>query len=97
MGFFNDKVVAALESGDYICSKCGSKMKFEDKWADVLICPKCGHSIDYERYGFENDEDYDALFPTKEEVLGIEADDEDDVDEEDTGESYEEIHGELGD
>lgn len=93
MSFFNDIVIKALQSGIHICSKCGAHMKFEDKTQDTLICPKCGHSIDYERYGFENDEDYDALYPTKEEVLG----NEDDEDEEDTGERYDEVCGELSD
>lgn len=71
MSFFNDAMVDALLSGEYICSECGAKMEFEDeKWRDILVCPKCGHSVDLDRYGFENDEDYDALFPTKEEVCG---------------------------
>lgn len=68
--FFTEKVIEALLSGKYICSECGAEMEFEDEWEDVLICPECGHSIDSERYGFENDEDYDELFPTKEEVCG---------------------------
>lgn len=93
MGFFNDTVVKALKSGEYICSRCGALMEFEDEeWKDTLICPKCGHEIDYDRYGFEDDDEYNALYPTKEEVLGYY--DEDD-DEEDTGETYDEVHGEL--
>ena len=103
MGFFNDKVVAALESGDYFCSQCGALMEFEDeKWQDTLICPKCGHAIDYERYGFEDDDEYDALFPTREEVVWYDEDDEEDEDDEDdddedTGERYREVGDELGD
>lgn len=92
MGFFNDKVIEALRSGRYICSKCGADMKFEDEWEDVLICPVCGHSIDYERYGFEDDEAYEALYPTYEEVMNCEAEDDE---EEDTGETYDEVCGEL--
>lgn len=42
-------------------------MEFEDEWEDTLICPECGHSVDLEHYGFENDEEYDALYPSKEE------------------------------
>lgn len=91
MGFFNNTVKEALLTGKYICSVCGSNMEPEDEWADVLVCQKCGHSIDYERYGFENDEDYDALYPTKEEVMGY------DEDEDDSGESYDEVCGELDD
>ena len=49
-------------------------MKFEDKWEDVLICPECGHSIDSDRYGCESDEEYEALYPTEEEVLGYNED-----------------------
>lgn len=70
MGFFNDKQVEAFETGRYICSECGAVMEFEDKWEDVLICPECGHSIDSDRYGCESDEEYEALYPTEEEVLG---------------------------
>jgi len=99
MGFFNDKVVAALESGDYFCSQCGALMEFEDEDEEVLICPKCGHSVDYERYGLEDDDEYDALFPTREELVGYDEEDEDDEDDddEDTGERYREVGDELGD
>lgn len=93
MGFFNDKQIEAMFGGGYFCSECGSKMEFEDEWEDILICPKCGHSIDSDHYGFENEEDYDALFPTKEEVLGIEEDPYD----EDANEPYDEVCGELDD
>lgn len=43
-------------------------MEFEDEYEEVLICPGCGHSVDLEHYGFENDEAYEALYPTREEV-----------------------------
>ena len=46
-------------------------------------------------YGFESEEEYDALFPTKEELLGIE--DESDEEEDDCGETYDEVCGELSD
>lgn len=72
MGFFNDKLAEALFSGNYVCSECGAKMEFEDEYEDILVCPTCGHSVELDRYGAENDEDYDALYPTKEEVLGTE-------------------------
>ena len=70
MGFFNDKLAEALFGGGYICSECGADMEFEDEYEDTLVCLKCGHSVDLEHYGFENDEDYDALHPTKEDVCG---------------------------
>lgn len=92
MGFLNDASMEALLSGRYICSECGAKMEFEDEWEDILVCPECGHSVDSEHYGFENDEDYDALYPTKEEVLGYDEEDEDY-----TGETYDEVCGELDD
>lgn len=40
-------------------------MEFEDEWEDTLVCPACGHSVDLEHYGMENDEEYDALYPTR--------------------------------
>ena len=51
--------------------------------------------IDKHRYGF-TDEEYQALYPTKEEVCGYE-DDEDDEDDEYNGETYDEVYGELSD
>lgn len=92
MGFVNDKLASALFSREYICSECESLMEFEDESEDGLVCPACGHSVDLEHYGFENDEDYNAQYPTKEEVVGYEDDDEDD-----TGETYDEVCGELDD
>lgn len=91
MSFFNDAQINALLTGRYICSQCGAKMKFEDKNEDILICPSCGHSVDLEHYGFENDEEYEALYPTKEEVLGYNADEYRDR------EIYDEVCGELSD
>lgn len=92
MGFFNEKLVEALFSGNYICSVCGAEMNFEDEWKDVLICPSCDHSVELERYGFENDEAYDALLPSMDEII-----DSEDEDEEYTGEIYDEVCGELSD
>lgn len=68
MSFFNDVQRDALLTGRYICSKCGALMEFEDEWEDTLVCPECGHSVDLEHYGFENDEAYEALYPSKEDV-----------------------------
>ena len=36
-----------------------------------LCVPHCGHSIDLDDYGREGNEEYENLYPTKEEVLGI--------------------------
>lgn len=71
MSFFNDKQIEAMLSGEYVCSECGKKMEFEDEWEDTLVCPHCGHNVDIDRYGFESDEEYESLYPTREEVLGI--------------------------
>lgn len=51
-----------------ICSECGGLMEFEDEWEDTLVCPACGHSVDLEHYGMENDEEYDALYPTRDQI-----------------------------
>ena len=79
MSIFNKNLIKAMMSGDYICSECGSEMEFEDEHEDILICAKCGHSVDLDDYGCEGDEEYENLYPTREEVLGIA--DEDDPDE----------------
>lgn len=39
-----------------------------DEWEDTLVCPACGHSVDLEHYGMENDEEYDALYPTRDQI-----------------------------
>lgn len=65
MSFFNDAQRDGLLTGRYICSECGGLMEFEDEWEDTLVCPACGHSVDLEHYGMENDEEYDALYPTR--------------------------------
>ena len=95
MSIFNEKQIEAMFSGEYICRECGAKMEFEDDWCAVLICPECGYEVDIDYYGFESEEEYDALFPTKEELLGIE--DESDDEEDDCGETYDEVCGELSD
>ena len=70
MSFFNDAQKDALLTGRYICSKCGARMQFEDEWEDILVCHECGHSVELEQYGMEDDEEYEALYPTREEVCG---------------------------
>ena len=70
MSFFNDAQKDALLTGRYICSKCGARMQFEDEWEDILVCLECGHSVGVEQYGMEDDEEYEALYPTREEVCG---------------------------
>lgn len=95
MSFLNKAQIEAMFSGRYYCSQCGAVMQFEDESEDTLVCLKCGHSVDSDRYGIESDEEYAALYPTQEEVLGISDDDEDDEDY--CGETYDEVCGELSD
>lgn len=87
MSFFNEKLIKVLFSRDYICDKCGAKMEFEDEWENTLVCTQCGYDIDIDRYGFESDEEYEALFPLQ--------DDEEETYED--GETYDEVCGELDD
>ncbi len=91
MDFMNDDLREAMLSGKYICSKCGELMEFEDEFEDILVCSNCGHSVDLDRYGFD-DEEYEQLYLTREEVLGY---DEEEL--EDDGETYDEVYGELSD
>jgi len=63
MGYFNDLLSNALKSGRYTCSQCGARMEFEDENEDILICPKCGHSVDLDDYGSEDD--FDDIIPDK--------------------------------
>ncbi|MCC8152101.1 MAG: DNA-directed RNA polymerase I [Lachnospiraceae bacterium] len=70
MGAFTKAWIDAQETGRYECSQCGAAMEFEDEWEETLICPECGHEVDIDRYGAEDDETYEALYPTKEEVCG---------------------------
>ena len=90
MSIFNEKQMKAMFSREYICRECGNLMEFEDEWEDTLICPHCGHSVELDRYGCEDDEEYENLYPTREEVLGI-------ADDNPEEETYDEICEELDD
>ena len=74
-GFFSDAYLKAMKTGKYICPECGHKMRWEDEWEDTLVCDKCGFSEEGDHYGY-TDEEYEALFPTKEQVCGYDDDDE---------------------
>ena len=63
MSIFNEKRWLAFETGKFSCAKCGAEMIFEDKWEEHLLCPKCGFRIDAERYGFDTEEEYEAVYP----------------------------------
>lgn len=91
---FSKKQAEAFRTGIYRCCVCGMPMMFEDeKERDVLICtnPECRYETDVDHYGL-TDEEYDALYPTKEEILGYGEDEGND-----SGETYDEVHGELDD
>lgn len=67
--FFNEKRLLAFETGKFICAECGAEMMFEDKWEEHLYCPKCGYKVTAERYGFDSEEEYEAQYPTLEELI----------------------------
>lgn len=88
MSLISEKFKEAMVTGEYICDECGGLMEFEDEWHDTLVCPKCGNSMDIDHYGW-TDEEYEDLYPTEEEVLGIAGED-DKIDEDNP-------YGELSD
>lgn len=94
MSFFNDAQIKGMFTNEYPCPQCKALMEFEDEWEETLICPSCGYEVSSDHYGFNSDEEYDALYPTKEEVCGYNEDDEED---EYHGETYDEECGELSD
>ena len=91
MSLLNDKLRHGLVTGEYLCEECGSLMIFEDEeLRDILICPKCGYSVDIDDYGFKDDpEAAERRYPTEEEVLGIYEE------ESDCEETYEDVYGET--
>lgn len=94
MSFFNDAQIKGMETGLYPCPECEAAMEWEDEYREVLICPNCGYEDTLDRYGF-TDEEYEALYPIKDEVCGY--DDIEDEEDEYNGESYDEVYGELSD
>ena len=73
MSFWNEEQRRALLTGNYYCPECGARMEWEDDWEETLICPECGLDIDSDHYGFDSEEEYEAMYPTLEEVLAREA------------------------
>lgn len=69
MGFFD-----SLFGGDTrTCPECGGNMRFVDD--EVMMCDKCKWSCEYE--DLDDNEKYEDLYPTREEVTGeYEEDDE---------------------
>lgn len=66
---------------EYTCYECGAVM---DIVGDVLVCPKCGHSIEVKDWSTEP-QDYEEYYPTREEIVGY---GDDDDDENSSGEYY---------
>lgn len=91
MGLLED-ILRRIVSRKYICSQCGAPMEFESENEDILVCTRCGHSIDSEFYGQE-EKTYEDLYP----LLDEDDDEDDDEDEDDecSGELYEEVYNEL--
>lgn len=73
MGFFNKKLIEGLTTGRYYCPECGELMEFEDENEDTLVCLHCGSSTELDEYGYDGEEN---LYPTREEVLGIDGEEE---------------------
>lgn len=71
---------------DYYCGECGAEMEL---FGDVLVCPKCGHSVDVEDYVTEYEE-VEGWFPTLEELEELENGPKEDI-----GETYDEVYNEL--
>lgn len=91
MSTFNEAQIDAMFDQKWICPQCGSDMEFEDENEDILVCPNCSYDVCVEKYGL-SEEEYDKLYPSKEDV-----DWEPDDDADDDGESYDEVYDELSD
>jgi transcription initiation factor IIE alpha subunit len=89
--YFNQEKIEALCSGNYICNECGGKMEFEDEFEDTLICSQCGHSVCLDEYGYEYEGGYDDLYPTADEFIT----DDEENDNGDCLEPYEEVYEEC--
>lgn len=90
------KIEDALFERRYFCPECGNLMQWESEWEDSLVCPVCGASADPEFYGMTEDE-IDAMYPTREQVLGIAGEDDEEDEDNEFGETYDEVCGELSD
>ena len=75
MSIFNEEQIKAMFGREFICHECGHFMGFGGEWADTLVCPQWGPSVGLDDYGREGNEEYENLYPTREEVLGIANDD----------------------
>ena len=63
----NDIFDDDLWKDEYSCYECGAVMDIVE---DVLVCPKCGHSVDLEDWITEP-EDYEEYYPLKEDAAGF--------------------------
>ena len=94
---FSEKLIRGLKTGEYPCTKCGWPMIFEDEeWRDVLVCtnPECSFSCGIDEYGKEEGEE-EIDYPTEEEARRLLGEETDKEEEDQYGESYEEVYNEL--
>lgn len=63
----NDIFDNDLLNDEYFCYECGAVMGIVE---DVLVCPKCGHSVDLEDWITEP-ENYEEYYPLKEDAAGF--------------------------
>ncbi|MCD7804551.1 MAG: DNA-directed RNA polymerase I [Oscillospiraceae bacterium] len=78
---------------EHKCPECGAQLEWEDEYEETLVCPECGWECDSDHFRL-TDEEYDAQYPTKEEVCGYD-DEEDEADDDCDGEYYEEYEEEF--
>lgn len=74
---FEDDLYEWLD--EYECYECGATM---NQVGEVLVCPRCGHSVDVDDWITEA-EDYEDYYPTAEEFFGNDENDEDDEEDDD--------------
>ncbi len=65
MSFFNEALIKAMATREYICPECGELMIFEDEYESMLLCEHCGYSVDLDDYGADP---YENLYPLKEDL-----------------------------
>ena len=51
--------MSEIDFNEYFCYECGAVMKKADE--EVLVCPKCGHSVNIDDYVTE-EEDYKEFY-----------------------------------
>ena len=63
MSLFDFRKLFAAATGEHLCAKCGALMEYEDDSEDVLVCPKCGHSVFTSKFAEDDEEDsYESVY-----------------------------------